>query len=254
MAIDAFALAIAALGVGLIAFMRGAFGGGFAVIGIPLLSLAMDPIAAGALLAPLFVVMDAVALRYWKARHWSRADLLPLLPALVVGIGTGYLLMRVLDRGLVAIAIALITLAFAGLFFATGGQVAVRPRSIPNALLAGASSGVTTMVAHAGGPPLALYLLRRGLPKEVYAGTTSLFFTVGNAIKIGPWLALARPTSELWWLMALCLPAVPVGVWLGWQLHHRLDQRQLYRICYGLLVVTALKLLWDGISMKLGHL
>ena len=49
MAVDASALAIAALGVGLIAFMRGAFGGGFAIVGIPLLSLAMDPIAAGAL-------------------------------------------------------------------------------------------------------------------------------------------------------------------------------------------------------------
>jgi len=253
MPVDAFVLAIAALGVGLIAFMRGAFGGGFAVIGIPLLSLAMDPIAAGALLAPLFVVIDVVALRYWKARHWSRADLLPLLPALVVGIVGGYLLMRVLDRGLVAIAIALITLAFAALFFAGGGQVAVRPRSIPNALLAGASSGVTTMVAHAGGPPLALYLLRRGLPKEVYAGTTSLFFTVGNAIKMGPWLALARPTSELWTLMVLCLPVIPLGVWIGWRLHHRLDQRQLYRICYGLLVLTALKLLWDGVSRIYGE-
>jgi len=253
MPVDAFALAIAALGVGLIAFMRGAFGGGFAVIGIPLLSLAMDPIAAGALLAPLFVVIDVVALRYWKARHWSRADLLPLLPALVVGIVGGYLLMRVLDRGLVAIAIALITLAFAALFFAGGGQVAVRPRSIPNALLAGASSGVTTMVAHAGGPPLALYLLRRGLPKEVYAGTTSLFFTVANAIKLGPWLTLARPTSELWTLMVLCLPVIPLGVWIGWRLHHRLDQRQLYRICYGLLVLTALKLLWDGVSRIYGE-
>ena len=253
MAVDAFALAIAALGVGLIAFMRGAFGGGFAIVGIPLLSLAMDPIAAGALLAPLFIVMDVVALRYWKAQHWSRADLLPLLPALVVGIGAGYLLMRVLDRGLVAIAIGLITLAFAALFFAGGGRVAARPRSIPGALAAGVSSGVTTMIAHAGGPPLALYLLRRGLPKEVYAGTTSLFFTVGNAIKIGPWLALARPTGELWTLMALCLPVVPLGVWVGWRLHHRLDPLQLYRICHGLLAVTALKLLCDGISRTLAH-
>ena len=28
----------------------------------------------------------------------------------------------------------------------------------------------------------------------------------------------------------------------------KLDQRQIYRACYGLLVVTALKLLWDGVS------
>jgi hypothetical protein len=27
-----------------------------------------------------------------------------------------------------------------------------------------------------------------------------------------------------------------------------LDQRRIHRVCYGLLVVTALKLLWDGVS------
>jgi len=37
-------------------------------------------------------------------------------------------------------------------------------------------------------------------------------------------------------------------VWLGWRLNGSLDQRQIYRVCYGLLVVTALKLLWDGAS------
>ena len=104
------------------------------------------------------------------------------------------------------------------------------------------------MVAHSGGPPLAMYLLPLGLSKEVYAGTTSLFFTVGNATKAAPWLLLATPAGSVWTLMAVCLLAIPAGVWLGWRLHERLDQRQLYRACYGLLVVTALKLLWDGVS------
>jgi uncharacterized membrane protein YfcA len=48
--------------------------------------------------------------------------------------------------------------------------------------------------------------------------------------------------------MAACVLAIPGGVWLGWRLHGRLDQRQIFRACYGLLVVTALKLLWDGVS------
>jgi len=33
-----------------------------------------------------------------------------------------------------------------------------------------------------------------------------------------------------------------------WRLHARLDQRQMYRACYGLLLITAMKLLWDGVS------
>src|SRR6201995_5538137 len=44
-------------GVFLICFMKGAFGGGFAIVGIPLLSIVMDPVTAGGLLAPLFIAM-----------------------------------------------------------------------------------------------------------------------------------------------------------------------------------------------------
>lgn len=239
---------VAFTGVFLISFMKGAFGGGFAIVGIPLLSFVMDPVTAGGLLAPLFVAMDLYSLRYWKASTWSKPDLVLLLPGLVVGIGFGYLVFRFLDHRAIAIVMAVITLIFVGLWFLRGAEVKVRPRSAPKAVAAGFASGVTTMVAHSGGPPLAMYLLPLGLSKEVYAGTTSLFFTVGNLLKAGPWLLVAPPTHQVWMLMALCLLAIPTGVWLGWRLHGALDQRQIYRACYGLLVVTALKLLWNGVS------
>ncbi|MCY1239749.1 Sulfite exporter TauE/SafE [compost metagenome] len=129
-----------------------------------------------------------------------------------------------------------------------GAEVTARPRSTPKAISAGLASGITTMVAHSGGPPLAMYLLPLGLNKEVYAGTTSLFFTVGNATKALPWLLLAKPNADLAVLMAICLLAIPSGVTLGWRLQGILDQRQVYRACYGLLVLVALKLLWDGVS------
>lgn len=248
MAPDILPLLLALAGVFLIAFMRGAFGGGFAIVGIPLLSLGLDPILAGALLAPLFIVIDLFALRYWKPGTWSRPDLVLLLPMLVLGIGLGALLLHVLDRHIVQVAMALITLGFTGLWLRGGAAVGAAPRRPLHARVAGLASGITTMLAHAGGPPLAMYLLPLGLSKTMLGGTTSLFFTVANATKAGPWLWLARPGPEIWILMACCLPVIPLSVWAGWRLHGRLDQRQLYRICYGLLIVTALKLLWDGAS------
>lgn len=239
---------VAFCGVFLISFMRGAFGGGFAIVGIPILSLVMDPVTAGGLLAPLFVATDLFALRYWKPSTWSKPDLARLLPGLVIGIGIGYALFRSLDPRAIAIVMAATTLIFVGLWFMRGGEVTVQPRSSAKAVAAGLASGITTMVAHSGGPPLAMYLLPLGLSKQRYAGTTSLFFTVGNVLKAAPWLFLARPTGAVWTLMAACLLAIPSGVWLGWRLHATLDQRQLYRACYGLLIVTSLKLLWDGVS------
>lgn len=244
---DLSLLLVAAFGVFLIAFMKGAFGGGLAIIGIPVLSLVMDPITAGALLAPLFVLMDAAALYYWRPKTWSKIDLMLLVPALALGTGLGFLLMKVIDQRTFAIVIALITLMFTGLWFRGGGKIAQQPRSKLKALVAGTASGVTSMVAHSGGPPVAMYLLPLGLPKAVYAGTSSSFFAAGNLMKAGPWLALAKPTAELWALMAWCLPFIPLGVWAGYRLHERLDQKQLYRLCYTLLTLTALKLLWDGL-------
>lgn len=243
---------IAVAGVFLISFMKGAFGGGFSIIGIPLLSLVMDPVTAGGLLAPLFIAMDLFALRYWKPSTWSKPDLVLLLPGLITGIGFGYLTFRFLDHRAIAIVMAVITLVFAGLWILRGAALTTRPRSTGKAITAGVASGITTMVAHSGGPPLAMYLLPLGLSKEMYAGTTSMFFTVGNASKALPWLLLAKPNSGVWTLMVICVGAIPVGVVAGWRLHAMLDQRQIYRICYGLLVVAALKLLWDGVSGYLG--
>ena len=231
----------------IIAFVKGAFGGGFGIVGIPILSLVMDPITAGAIMAPLFIPQDIFALRYYRPHTWSLPDLKVLIPALVVGIVLGTLLLSSLDARIVAITIAVVSLLFSANWYIGGQRIVPRPRNGWLAALAGTASGVTTMVAHAGAPPLQVYLLRLGLAKEVYAGTTTIYFTVGNLVKLWPWLWLGQSTPGIWMIIALCLPMSVAGVWLGWQLHKRLDQRRLYQICYALLVVTSLKLLWDGV-------
>ncbi|MFX8883324.1 hypothetical protein ABTM86_19005, partial [Acinetobacter baumannii] len=91
----------------------------------------------------------------------------------------------------------------------SGGKVVARPPARLPALAAGIAAGVTTMLAHAGGPPLAIYLLCRGLPKAVYAGTTSLVFTVGNLVKVAPWAIVAQPGRAMLWTALICLPLVP---------------------------------------------
>src|SRR4029077_8997233 len=126
---------------------------------------------AGALLAPLFIAMDLFALRYWKPATWSRPDLSILLPAQLVGIAIGFFVLRDLDRHAIEIVMAVVTLTFAILWLRSGAASSPRPLSPVAALWAGGAGGVTTMVAHPGGPPLAMYLLPLGLPKQIYAGT-----------------------------------------------------------------------------------
>ncbi len=239
---------VAMLATLVIAFVKGAFGGGFGLVGIPLLSLVVDPITAGVIMAPLFIPMDLVALRYFPLRTWSKPDLVVLVPALMLGIALGTLTLTALDTRLVSILIAVVALAFAAQWYLGGQTIDALPRRTWLAVLAGTASGVTTMIVHSGAPPLVIYLLRRGLSKESYVGTLTIYFAIGNIVKVWPWIVLAHPTTAVWWIIAACVPVAVFGVWLGWQLHRRLGQRQLYQACYALLVVASVKMLWDGMS------
>lgn len=242
------AIAAALAAVSLIAFAKGAFGGGIAMIGIPLMSLAMDPLTAGAVLAPLFLVMDVVALRYWSPKTWSRADVSWLIPGTLIGTALAAWLLMGLDERAVAVLMGGLGLGFV-LFWLSGGVSAQGWPARPGlALTAGAASGATSMIAHAGGPPVAVYLLGRGLPKEQYAGTTSIVFTFGNIAKVVPWLLITPPDRGMLVLMALCVPAIPLAIWAGWRLHARLDRKKLYAACYAILVVASVKLLWSGVG------
>ena len=107
------------------------------------------------------------------------------------------------------------------------------------ALLAGTASGFTTFVAHAGGPPVAMYLLGRGLPKNLLVGTTIALFTLGNWLKLPPYILLGLKNQQALWSALALAPAVPLGIWLGRIVHDRLDQKTLFLWCYGLLFVAA---------------
>jgi uncharacterized protein len=145
--------------------------------------------------------------------------------------------------------IGMVTLAFAVHFFLKGRLVPKRtmPASAPLGLLAGTVSGFTTFVAHAGGPPITLYLLARGLPKTVFTGTMIVFFTLGNILKLPPYLILGWQEPHVLWATLVLVPACPLGIWVGRVLHDQLPQAKLMMWCYGLLTWAALKLVFDAI-------
>ncbi len=237
----------------LIALGKGAFGGGLAILGIPLLALVMDPLDAAVIVALLVSIMDMFAVSGFGRSSLSKPDLVWLLPGLVAGIGIGAAVFLLVDPKLVALGIGLITLGFTAHWFLRGRIAApeAMPLSPAWALTAGMASGFTTFIAHAGGPPVAMYLIRRGLSKLMLAGTTVAFFTLGNLIKLPPYAAIGWHEPRLLWSALVLAPAAPLGVWIGIRLNKRLPQAQLYLACYMLLTVAALKLTWDALRALL---
>ncbi|WP_150286122.1 sulfite exporter TauE/SafE family protein [Rhabdaerophilum calidifontis] len=246
-AADPLFWAIGLATIGLIAFSKGAFGGGAASLGVPMLSFVTDPVGAAILVAPLISVMDMFTLRSFGPSSWSRPDLGVLVPGLLLGLALGWLLVSEIDGRIVALVIGLVSLGFAGHWFWQLWRRAsptLRPIEPALGFVAGAASGFTTFIAHAGGPPVAMYLIRRGLDKRLFVGTTTAFFTLGNLLKLGPYgmLMAARPDMAAAALMLA--PVIPLAVRAGIALHHRLSQRAILLLTNSLLVIGGARLVY----------
>jgi uncharacterized membrane protein YfcA len=234
-----------------LAFGKGAFGGGFAVIGVPILALVIDPITASIMMAPIASASDPFGIWAYPPRTWSWRDLVWLIPGIVVGLTLGATFFVSVDPHLVALAIALVTLWFLGgaKLPAPGEGTPVQPLK---ALICSTISGFITFIAHGGNPPMAYYLLPRGLDKTSYAGTQIAVFVWSNSVKLVMYVFLFHDRPIVF-LMALSLmPALPLGVWLGKRLHERLDARKLYLTLYLLLGATGMKLLVNSVVRLVG--
>jgi hypothetical protein len=239
---------IGGLTVFLMAFSKSAFGGGLALLGIPMFSLVTDPIAAAIITAPLLVVMDLFTMRHLGPATWSMPDVRWLLPGLIGGIGLGWLFYERANPGIVALVIGMVTLGFVIHWFLKGRAADTPPEPVRPGLALGLGSiaGFTTFVAHAGGPPIAMYLLRRGLDKTVFAGTNLIVFFVGNVVKLGPFIKLGLDRPHLFVWASVLVPVIPLGVLAGRILHERVGQKTLYLLCYILAGAAGLKLTVDA--------
>ena len=84
------------------------------------------------------------------------------------------------------------------------------------------------------------------LAKSAFAGTTVAIFTLGNLLKLPPYLQLGLKAPHTLWAALALAPVVPLGVWIGKALHDRIAQKTLFFWCYCLLAVAALKLVFDA--------
>lgn len=240
----------------LMALGRGAFGGGFAVLGVPLLALVVDPITATVMMAPIASASDPFALWAYPPRNWSKPDLAWLAPGMLIGLALGAFFFVRVDPHLVALAIAIITLWFCLRWFLSGRGTVGAGKGTPiepvKAVVCAAISGFSTFIAHAGNPPIAYYLLPRRLEKSAYVGTLIAIFLVSNTVKLVVYVWLFRDRPEIFLMAISLMPALPVGTWIGRRLHDRLDERTLYLALYSLLAVAGLKLLGDSVMRLIG--
>jgi len=242
-----------ALAVPVVAFM-GVSKGGFGDAGIfaatPILALALDPGTALGLVLPLLMAMDLGALAAYRGR-WHRPSVRALVLGALPGIGLGILFYRLADPDLLRLALGLLAFAFIAWQGAKArGWLAPRPRPFDArlAMAAGAAGGLTSFLAHAGGPPVAVFLLGQGLDKTAYQATLVAAFAVFNVLKIVPYVLLGMFTAETLAADLVLLPAAVAGVWLGVKAHRAVPERAFFAFTYVMLALAGARLIWDGLT------
>ena len=234
------------------AMAKGGFGGGIAMISVPLMSLAVPPVQAAAILLPLLIVMDGAAV--WSFRgKWSRENLVRTLPGAIVGIIAGTCTFHYLSKAAIRLLVGFICVTFCLNYWLRPGLKAKSEASITAGSFWGAIAGFTSFGIHAGGPPMNFYLLPQRLDKIVLMGTFAFFFAVVNVVKLIPyaWLGQFDGTNLL--TSAVLIPLAPIGVRLGYFLLHKISEKLVYRLCYFFLMLIGLKLLYDGGISLLSH-
>jgi uncharacterized membrane protein YfcA len=231
----------------LLGVSKSGFGAGFGSLAVPIMALAVTVPQAAAILMPILFVMDIMGLAAYRGK-WDTALLRFLVPAGLVGTVIGTLSFRLLDARLVAGIVGVFTrLVLAQrLLFPPRADSPPPPKWLGAVLTA--TSGFTSFVAHAGGPPVNAYVLPLRLPPVVFAATMSVFFFVLNLSKWIPygWLGLLD-VRNMSTSVAL-LPFAPVGVLVGVRMAHRIQPRLFYRLVYLGMLLTGLKLVWDAFA------
>jgi uncharacterized protein len=245
----------AVIAIILLGISKAGFGAGAAVLGTPLLSVAIPVIDAAALLLPILIICDFFSIRHYR-NHFDKQSLKRLLPGAVTGIALGAFFFgffqgnqHILKTGIGVLAIAFVLYQIAKNTI-EGFHKNRKPAAMEGALW-GCLSGFTSTLAHAGGPPVMMYLLPQKLPRDLFVGTTVIFFATMNVIKLVPYhyLGLLKVGNLL--TILILSPLTYLGVIVGIYLNKRFNDVWFNRVIYTLLFITGIQLIVGKSLLKL---
>lgn len=242
---DPYFYAVTIPAVLLLGVSKSGFGAGFGSLAVPMMALAVSVPQAAAILMPVLLLMDVLGMAAFR-KDFDLKLLKFLLPWGLVGIVMGALLFKMLNPQTVAGIVGGFTLLFLAqrLLFAPKLESPPPPRWLGAVLTA--TSGFTSFIAHAGGPPVNAYMIPLRLSPIRFTATMAFFFFVINLAK---WLPYAWLGLLDWCNFAtslVLLPIAPIGVWVGVRLARRISQVLFYRFLYAGMFFTGVKLLWDA--------
>lgn len=219
------------------------------VLGVPLLALAISPVAAAALLLPIYIASDMVGLWAYR-REFSRRNLAILVPATALGITIGWATFSIVSDRLVTGLVGIIGLTYCINALVKRGNIPQQGADLPRGLFWGSITGFTSFVSHTGGPPYQMYTLPQKMEKMVFAGTSTILFAIVNAMKLVPYYALGQFNPGNLSIAAKLAPVAVIGALAGYKATSHIPERLFFRLVEVALFVVSIKLIYDSLA---GH-
>jgi uncharacterized protein len=218
----------------------GISGFGSTLIAVPLLAMLFPDLK---FVIPVVVVMDcitAISMGLRLRADVNRAEFVPLLPFLLVGLAIGVFLLVRLPATVLLVVLGIFATVY-GLMYMRGGP----PRfTLPRWTVVpiGLFTGTTSAAIGVGGPVYVMYLASRGSTPAQIRATTPMIFVFTTIARIAMFAVAGLFSREVLLTAGLLLPIALGALFFGHRLHLNLSKDTTIRVIGALLALSGVSL------------
>jgi uncharacterized membrane protein YfcA len=225
--------------------VRSAAGFGAVLIAVPMLAFVLPvPTAVSVATALTMVTSARQVSRDWRRIAWGQFFIVSFYT--MIGIGLGFYFISTLDESALRRGLGAFLIVYSFYSFWTRDAAPVLPARWHGALaaVAGIIGGFFGALFGGGvGPIYVVYFNVLRMNKEVFRVTMSTIMLVGVSARIAGYASFGFYGRSTMILMALGLPLVFIGSWLGDRLAQRLDPGKFRSLVGGLVLLSGVALL-----------
>ena len=227
---------------------KSGLGGSISLISVPLMTIVMPLSQALAIILPILIFSDAVAV-YRFRKEFDLSTLKLLVPFAGIGIFLGSFTFSYFSEDILKFIVGVMGFVFTIHYFLFKKDKEEKSKkNLFKGTICSTIAGFTSFCVHAGGTPTSIYLLPLRLKKEIYVGTRVIFFTFVNLIKLPFYIHLSMIDFQTFKQSMALLPLAIIGIYIGYKILKIIDEKLFYNIIYTLILFSSSKLLYDFLT------
>ncbi|MGA0034081.1 MAG: sulfite exporter TauE/SafE family protein [Burkholderiales bacterium] len=225
--------------------VRGGAGFGGGAVAVPLLALVF-PVQ---LTVPVVTVLNMLSsighgIADWRQIAWKQ--ILRVMPGSLAGVFIGLYLLSMIDPQPLARALGVFVMLYAVYVLALAERTPVIPQRwlLATAAFTSMAAGIIgSLFGGAAGPLYVIYLNAARLGKDAFRVTITTIMLFQGLTRIAGYAALGLYDAHVLKLLALALPVMILGSWLGARVVRRLNQALFNRVIAAVLLASGAALL-----------